>query len=1422
MKRVLKIFGICLGAVVVGMGLLVGAVWLFGGFNEKIIKPENIAFTETEVTTSSAIALRVTTETPKVNQKDIQIDVTPSGIIKCPSKVTLGEDFIIWPEKGADGFNVGGIVSITASFEGLYTSTCIVKVDVPVNDIIISTGKNSLSLGEQIDFNAEVIPARSLTPWKTDLIPDNMNLYDTRAKQLYYFLLDKDQNLMDTTQAYFYRNGSRVNMLTSNEINSSTRIVAEKQCEFYVKAFCFSTFAREDYYKATYPEIRDFIYSDRDEIREELIGVLKPSRSETGDEKGQFVNVVNVYINSFTSAEDEINTYLYEDLTLVARKPENSEDTTAFNLDLKLHPSESSQGYTYLDLDAYIDNIKLTCVEGGADITIEKQGQFIEGSPADWKWVIVPSKYNPETTTATIRASIDYIDEHGAEQTLTRDFSLKVNERRVATIVANQFEDPTGATQNYVSLNSDDEDTNSIQFEDGFYTTTTDSGLLTYNYKYFNIVAGGGQPYPTFGLLKFFLPGTAVTVPSSKGTYKLTYEFDAKANADYLLNVDGVKNGNETYYKYNANQNKWEIADSVGEAGRYRTEVFFTKSTETPATFSVRENGSEEIPVYNVLYYEQGSEYPYLYINDVKVKTFFNNDTKVITRQLAEIDADGYGNFEIIAAVVATDDKGAVIYDEGQFIIISSINVPVRVTNSVKDMTLGITDYELPEGATSNVIEGDFNKTVVIEEDRDYYLHIAPGALTAMDVLTKAIEDDFVNISYEVKSDFLYKDGDTDRKVNYNALLFDTEFIEEKDAEQNVIGYMIRLTVGNVFSVEDIHGDTHSITFSLNIDVTGTNFSLTKTIEVRDHVINEAKIGYDGSYTMNTKEIYADNITGGVVDWKDWSNTSMVKPELFSFVFEDKYNNPVAINPNIDFTAKGNNGGADIDVNPNGLIFTTLDDDDNYVLNIKNFPYYSNGVTVEMSMGYSGNDDAMTKRYVLNPDTQRYELVSYLSEPTVYTLKIRGFNIEYTPKASTVKGVQGSKIDVTNYATIKIKNAKGSSLSKDISEFVSFSMTTTEYFELVGKEINVKKSVTDTENPMVVLRIGENRFKEHTFTITSPFDVVALGGAAIEAPTVAEIDVRPYFSVKKDGVKLANDMVEYGYISTAVLDNGKTVGDYISLTDGYLTAKYVPFDFTINITITVYEMNGDVKENKGTFTKDLTLDIVNRYSTAHDVRVGEVYQNNTIYGNEAANRLNISTVYSGTDYEIDFEFENHLLDSTDPTTQFIYATEKDEIEGYSIYAYDIVSETGITVIVTLNITIPNRGDTVIVFTILVKQYAHIEFAQNTALQSGSLGGKNMSMINTYAVKDHNGSDISTSFFAPGIEDVFIEMTIDPASVNVVQFTTDANGDRLLEAKAGVTEETMAYVIISRKIYTGAADWYAVKYRLAVKVVPPVV
>ena len=334
MKRFFKIFGLSFACVIVGLALLIGGAYLFGAFTEKPIKPKDIAFVQETVTTSSATALRVTTKTENVNQKKIKIDVAPSGIVECPQYVTLDEDFVIWPVKDSDGYNVGGIVTVTASFEGMYVSNCIVKVDVPVSDLVVVTEQTSLSKGEQISFGTNVIPSRALSPWKTDIAPDDPNLYDDRSKVIYYYLYNEENTLMDTSYAYFYSSGRQTNALSSKQINAQTCIVAQKECTFYVKAFCFSTFAREDYYNVQSAE--EMIYSDgRQEIQERYLSLLQTGRAPNGNDDGQFVTVADVYIDSFTATEELVPTFLYETTYLTARIDGENTDSS-FNLDIIL------------------------------------------------------------------------------------------------------------------------------------------------------------------------------------------------------------------------------------------------------------------------------------------------------------------------------------------------------------------------------------------------------------------------------------------------------------------------------------------------------------------------------------------------------------------------------------------------------------------------------------------------------------------------------------------------------------------------------------------------------------------------------------------------------------------------------------------------------------------------------------------------------------------------------------------------------------------------------------------------------------------------------------------------------------------------------------------------------------------------------
>ncbi len=1420
MKRVLKIFGISLGGVIVGMALIVLFAWIFGAFTEKKIPPEDISFVKEEVVTASAAALRVTTETEKVNQKTLDVTVSPSGILDAPKVVTLDEDFIVWPIKGNDGYNVGGIVTVTASYNGLLVAKCRVKVDVPVDDIVVKTQHASLSKGEQITFSTDVIPARALNPWKTDIIPGDLNLYDEREKTIFYFLYDNSGYLMDTTKAYFYDSGRQVNMLKSTDIDAQTRLVAVQECEFFVKAFCFSTFTREDHYNVQ--DIEDMKYDDgREQIKEEFINVLKEARSESGNDEGQFISVTDVYIDSFTASDEIINTFLYETTYLTARKAHPG--TNEFNLDMKLHPAESSDGYTYENLDSFIDNIVLEWVDG-AELKVLKQGTFDEGTPEDWKWSICPTVYSNEALTATLKATINYYDiKTETMATLDWNFDVQVNTRPVAGITANKFTDENGEDKEYISLNSDSPDTDSIKLEEGFVSEPTSTGLLTHSYKYFDVVPQIGYPYSTFSLVKFFLPADTVTRPTTEGNYKITFEFEETARStSYRMNItDGNIQGDISFFKLNETTGEYEpIAGSPsGENGKYRAELIYKKTNKDMPSFAFYGDGADPMPVTNVLYYEQGSEYPYCIINGVKVKTFFNSDSFVITRQLAEITAEGYGNFNIIASVVVSDNNGSIIYDEnGNFRVLTSKTISVRVTNSVKDIKLNVT---AGDGTTTGVHQSDFNRTVVLDENAEYYIYIEPGDNTALDVLSQAVAKETFIVEYSVRTERL---DDSGVIINNDAFTINS-LEEDRDEAGELKGYKFLLEVKNVFSVENSSGETTSILFNITFSVMGTSFIQTNTIEVRDHVLKEANISY-GNSSVSQLQIYASNISDGVVQWKERSNSASVDLSNFKFEFSSEYG-VVNVAPNITFTPTNSN------INTTGLISANPDENGIFKLSLNNFPYINdNGVHIDITMEYGGNDDTINKRYVYDEEHDCYTLKSYDETTANFTLIVFGFKIEYNPRAVDIVGVKDQTVNIIDgtYVNYSIKDAKNSNVASNLlTQMVDFSMVTTEYFRLDGTTITILKSITTPQSITVTLMIGSNNFAQHNLTFKSPYTITAKKTTPIKAPQ-ANVDLKTYFTIKQDTTEVDNRLVKYSLGDSVIERNGKNVSDYVTIAeDGTMVVKYVPYDFKVDVHITIYEkknadlgFDSDNLESKGTWT-DLLIDVVNDYLEHNEVFVGNAaVDGNKMYGDGSTQYyIHVESVYSGNDYELEIAFNNHYLYEKDgvPDTdsQFVYEGKKDINYGYSIYATDIVSEEPKTVEVILHIIIPNNGDTYVKLNVYVYQYLHVEFSRNPVLQSGT-SGFSISTENDYVFRDNNGQVLNSSIIAPELLILDCTFSVAEESINLIEIREETEG-LTVNAKHGITEEQTAYLVVTRTIYVGAKPMYEVQYRLEITVRP---
>ena len=118
MKRILKIIFLSFISVIGVGALLIGGMYLFGGFNEEIVYADNISFSSTEVVASEPFAVKITTTTENVNRTTLKLSVLAGGeqVIEFPSRVEIGEIFYIIPRQ-TNGINFGGNVTLKAEYE---------------------------------------------------------------------------------------------------------------------------------------------------------------------------------------------------------------------------------------------------------------------------------------------------------------------------------------------------------------------------------------------------------------------------------------------------------------------------------------------------------------------------------------------------------------------------------------------------------------------------------------------------------------------------------------------------------------------------------------------------------------------------------------------------------------------------------------------------------------------------------------------------------------------------------------------------------------------------------------------------------------------------------------------------------------------------------------------------------------------------------------------------------------------------------------------------------------------------------------------------------------------------------------------------------------------------------------------------------
>lgn len=183
MKKFFAIFGICFGALVVFLGAYLGICFLKGDFKEEKVFPEQIVFNQEEYRVSSEFEITITTETPEVNQKNVElvfidangkelpsnnlsedkskiyndVIVIPQNVkIGVPFKVQLRESFD--EELGKKWIN-GGITSIRAKSQSNARDEVKIYVDVPVEktELIIFNKSAKLEEGDSFESSLSYI-----------------------------------------------------------------------------------------------------------------------------------------------------------------------------------------------------------------------------------------------------------------------------------------------------------------------------------------------------------------------------------------------------------------------------------------------------------------------------------------------------------------------------------------------------------------------------------------------------------------------------------------------------------------------------------------------------------------------------------------------------------------------------------------------------------------------------------------------------------------------------------------------------------------------------------------------------------------------------------------------------------------------------------------------------------------------------------------------------------------------------------------------------------------------------------------------------------------------------------------------------------------------------------------------------------------
>ncbi len=192
MKRVIKLISLLFLGVIGTLSIVIGGMFLFGGFNEKPVYAETLTFSTGEVITSGTFGLQIDTSTKDVNMTTLTLETGLGGdaIIDYPKNVTLGKNFRIVPKKlVGTNTNKGGYVELFAKYAGTQSNqgvvaVCKILIDVDIESVSLIMPKTVIegnetmqiaSRGDPISDLVNIAPSNALLPYLSRNVFKNPN-----------------------------------------------------------------------------------------------------------------------------------------------------------------------------------------------------------------------------------------------------------------------------------------------------------------------------------------------------------------------------------------------------------------------------------------------------------------------------------------------------------------------------------------------------------------------------------------------------------------------------------------------------------------------------------------------------------------------------------------------------------------------------------------------------------------------------------------------------------------------------------------------------------------------------------------------------------------------------------------------------------------------------------------------------------------------------------------------------------------------------------------------------------------------------------------------------------------------------------------------------------------------------------------------